>query len=1028
MAMDFNVEPYYDDFNPSKHFHKILFKPGYSVQTRELNQLQSIIDAQIDRLGSHVFKEGSGVHDGQHSTLAVTAYEVSSFTGTLNIKYFQDAIVYVGGVQKLVVYIESIQGKNYIFTRDKTSGVFANPSILSVLGDVTTSITVTSSSSSVLHQIKKGIYFVRGAFVQVEPQSIVVSLGNPKVSSDVYLVATESIVESTSDESLLDNSFGTPNYSAPGADRYAIDLSLATTLPGSPLLTSSKNFLLVSYREGVIVNDVNKPQYSDLEVHLADRTFKESGNYTVNAFYGKSIPDLTDTTNTLFKVDAGIAFINGYEFKTEAPTLLSVPKARTTDIMNNGQIQIDKGPYVVVENVKGFISPYDRLTVEIHNSTTVSTNSVTYLTTLMGTATCTGLIFDSLNSGNSNTYKLFLSDIALALGKNIADARSFVIKAGSGTYTWSFYADYSSETYDSLTITGAAGPKIVIPYNTLNYSNIFTLANAPIKTHINALTSVNDISYQYYKAFLGHSFERGTGGTIGTFSVSGSQFFIGAGILSSSTTVAQWYGVVKSIGSGTGTAPAVGAVIKMQTATVNILDTSNASLTLPYDWTLTLDIFVVISETATTTRNKIVHSNTDLVVTTSLSAPSISLGKADCTSLVSVIGNDLVDYTSLYSFYDGQTDLYYDHSSIVLKNAKMSPVTKNAELTSLTIKYNYYEHTGIGPFTVDSYSGISLDRMPNYQLSNGTKIRLSDAIDFRPKRTDGASTLVFDNFKRPSFGSAFSTDYEYYLPRIDLVVVTQDLSLSIVSGIAAKYPTVPDPGTSMTVYTLTIPAYTFNIEDIIAEFVSNKGYTMKDIAKIDNRVTRLEYYTALSLLEKQAADESVPSSVPLIDKFKNGILVDPFAGHSVGDVYNSAYNCAIDFSKRYLRPAFNSSSFRYIPDSSTNATVSDDLVTLHYSELPVITQTVASEDESVQPFAIFNWNGIMTLDPPSDTWVDTQTRPESIVNMNGANDAYSVFSQGNGQAWSDWATTGVGATNLNLSSTLNVTTKTTLTV
>ena len=81
--LDFNVEPYYDDFNESKHFHKILFKPGYSVQARELTQLQSIIQSQIDRFGSHIFKDGSVVHDGNHSPLYTTAIAIKSFSGYL---------------------------------------------------------------------------------------------------------------------------------------------------------------------------------------------------------------------------------------------------------------------------------------------------------------------------------------------------------------------------------------------------------------------------------------------------------------------------------------------------------------------------------------------------------------------------------------------------------------------------------------------------------------------------------------------------------------------------------------------------------------------------------------------------------------------------------------------------------------------------------------------------------------------------------------------------------------------------------
>ncbi len=58
-------KPYYDDYDPSKGFIKVLFKPGISVQTRELNQLQSILQNQIGCLADSVFKDGSVVKDGR---------------------------------------------------------------------------------------------------------------------------------------------------------------------------------------------------------------------------------------------------------------------------------------------------------------------------------------------------------------------------------------------------------------------------------------------------------------------------------------------------------------------------------------------------------------------------------------------------------------------------------------------------------------------------------------------------------------------------------------------------------------------------------------------------------------------------------------------------------------------------------------------------------------------------------------------------------------------------------------------------
>ena len=59
-----NVAPYFDDFDPQSNYYKILFKPGFPVQTRELTGLQSILQNQVEEMGNHFFKEGAKVIPG----------------------------------------------------------------------------------------------------------------------------------------------------------------------------------------------------------------------------------------------------------------------------------------------------------------------------------------------------------------------------------------------------------------------------------------------------------------------------------------------------------------------------------------------------------------------------------------------------------------------------------------------------------------------------------------------------------------------------------------------------------------------------------------------------------------------------------------------------------------------------------------------------------------------------------------------------------------------------------------------------
>ena len=59
-----NVSPYFDDFDANKNYYRVLFKPGFPVQSRELVTLQSILQNQVESFGSHFFKEGSVVIPG----------------------------------------------------------------------------------------------------------------------------------------------------------------------------------------------------------------------------------------------------------------------------------------------------------------------------------------------------------------------------------------------------------------------------------------------------------------------------------------------------------------------------------------------------------------------------------------------------------------------------------------------------------------------------------------------------------------------------------------------------------------------------------------------------------------------------------------------------------------------------------------------------------------------------------------------------------------------------------------------------
>ena len=102
-----NVNPYFDDFDPNSNYNRVLFKPGTPVQARELTTLQSILQDQIEKFGSHIFKEGSMVIPGS------IGYDSAYYAVKLESTFF--------GVP-VELYFDQLIGKTI---RGKQSGVTA---------------------------------------------------------------------------------------------------------------------------------------------------------------------------------------------------------------------------------------------------------------------------------------------------------------------------------------------------------------------------------------------------------------------------------------------------------------------------------------------------------------------------------------------------------------------------------------------------------------------------------------------------------------------------------------------------------------------------------------------------------------------------------------------------------------------------------------------------------------------------------------------------------------------------------------
>ena len=105
MAVNLTTNPYYDDFDNTKNFYKILFKPGTPVQARELTQLQSIIQDQIKKFANHIFVDGSRILSDDPVSITVNdngrSIKLQTNPNTANLQVYLNK--YVSGTTSNII-------------------------------------------------------------------------------------------------------------------------------------------------------------------------------------------------------------------------------------------------------------------------------------------------------------------------------------------------------------------------------------------------------------------------------------------------------------------------------------------------------------------------------------------------------------------------------------------------------------------------------------------------------------------------------------------------------------------------------------------------------------------------------------------------------------------------------------------------------------------------------------------------------------------------------------------------------------
>ncbi len=403
-----NISPYYDDFNKDDNFYKILFKPGYPVQARELTGLQSLLQNQVESFGKHIFKEGSMVIPGNieldrtyfsakinetHLGIDVSVYlnEIIANNGGKGTRVRGQSSGIVAtiknyilppaeGVDNITIFIKYQQSGD-----DGESKAFPDGEILILeepltYGNTTltigeTVLTLTSEEATAVGSafgVNAGVYFMRGSFIDVPSSLIILDPYNADPSYRVGFDVSEEVINSNDDDSLYDNAKGFTNFAAPGADRFKISVKLAKKSLDDYEDTTFVELMRVDSGEVKRLQDSST--YSEIKKYFAKRTFDESGDYAVEPFRVDIQESLNDEISTrgLFtenrltdegnipdddlmcvKLSPGRAYIKGFDVDLPGTTVIDVDKPRDTTTVNSASIPFEMGSLLRVNNVQG---------------------------------------------------------------------------------------------------------------------------------------------------------------------------------------------------------------------------------------------------------------------------------------------------------------------------------------------------------------------------------------------------------------------------------------------------------------------------------------------------------------------------------------------------------------------------------------------------------------------------------------------------------------------------------------------------
>jgi len=1083
-----NQSPFFDDFNEEKNFHRILFRPGYAVQARELTQLQTILQNQVERFGDEILTNGTIIKgcdlelqnwqfvrlkDRNPSTsnpLTLTQF----FNGT-SIANISITGVTSGVTARLIYAVEGSESAapNYLtafvsYTNsgtDSETRAFADGEQLtftnnsdSNLSFVAETVASSATGTGIGGSLSEGIIYHKGHFIRSEDQIAAVSKYSTTATIKVGVETVESIIDSNADASLLDNATGSTNATAPGASRLKITTKLSSREPSST--DTSDFFVIADIQEGTVIRNYST-SYGDLEDLMAKRTFEESGNYSIDPFnvsvqehnrtsvnsgvYGSTGSDqVGDSSKLVVEVEPSVGYVKGY--RTELVNISRSTIDKATDSLTRTAVVVGQsiGNYIMCEDVLGTFSPKTLDLVSIRSAThNLSVADNTEPGTEIGTARVRGFEYHS-----ANKYRVYLFDIKMTDQNSFRDnAKSLLIDDGLDTNVNSF-ANISLE----------GGKAKLKDTNLLNL--VYPLQSSGLKSLASQQFIFREEQQISFNPAGSATFTFPTAATGGTHS------FNDTGTLST----ADKNNIIVVFKQTAGNASKGEIHQWVDADTVTTPDSSSMTISLDsmsFSGSVAATVYYNVLRASSTPASKTIQRSQYVHLDTSSNAAGSigpwELGVVDGYKLEAVyestgqgVATASTDVTKHFKLDSGQRDAYYDGARLV----KNPGSTYDTSSKNLLVKFSYFvtdRSQGVGYYTLSSYlagtpeandsaaasdtSKIFTQEIPKFTRSSGEVIDLRDSVDFRPIKTNTATTVTSGNAPTnptalttynitnsasyfPTPDENYQTDVAKYLPRIDLVCLKPNGDVRILKGASNDFPIVPATDSdSMTLASVYIPPYPSlsppaslyydrPAYEVIVNRKDNRRLTMEELREVSNEVKIHREWIYLNHKEIRAVNKSVllaEDPIDVAEPPKNSITIDP-APDSV--VENTLRTSSLPYTKDPLRviPTLEDVEFK-LQTGGSGFAVSNTALTLESTGYgTVIEQEYATKRRTVTvtknvPAKLYNGtmnvvHPICRIEQLVDAVVDPAPAPEITPTPPNPQGAGAVtISGGGGYGW-----------------------------